>query len=207
VHRITVTTETKSAKMGRPRCFREEEALDAAMRVFWDKGYEGASLDDLTEAMGINRSSLYATFGDKEELFEKVMSRYCEGPMAYMAEALQQPTARQVIETILRKTVKALADPENPRGCLLLQGGLACGSDAEAARQAMIEHRTAGFRGIQKRMHRAQADGDLPKDVNPTDLARYVTIVLNGLSIQAVNGATPSEMKRAVAMALRSMPV
>jgi AcrR family transcriptional regulator len=199
--------EATSAKMGRPRCFREPEALDAAMRIFWKKGYEGASLDDLTEAMGINRSSLYATFGDKEALFEKVMSRYCEGPMAYMMEALQQPTAREVIETLLRKTVKALADPENPRGCLLLQGGLACGADAEAVRQAMIERRTTGFIAIQKRMQRAQAEGDLPKDINPGDLARYVTIVLNGLSIQAVNGATPAEMKRAVEMALRSMPV
>src|SRR5450432_2916250 len=76
-------------KMGRPRTFREEDALDAAMRVFWEKGYEGASLDDLTQAMGINRSSLYSSFGDKAALFRRVIDRYGAGPIAYLWEALR----------------------------------------------------------------------------------------------------------------------
>ena len=194
-------------KMGRPRAFCEVTALDAAMRIFWEKGYEGATLEDLTGAMGINRSSLYATFGDKETLFRKVMARYAGGPAAYVLEALQQPTARSVVEALLRGAVKLMADPTHPPGCLSLQGGLACGSDAENVKQAMIDWRKRGEAAIQKRMQRARADGDLSRDVNPADLARYVSIVLNGLGVQAANGATPAEMTRAVEMALRSIPL
>lgn len=199
--------QATSAKMGRPRGFNETAALDAAMRVFWEKGYEGASLDDLTQAMGINRSSLYATFGHKETLFRRVIDRYASGPMAFLFEALKQPTARAVVETLLRAAVKFLADSTHPRGCLSLQGGLACGSSAETVNQAMIDWRKSGQSQIQKRMQQAHDEGDLPKDVNPKDLARYVLIVLNGLGVQATNGATRTEMHRAVEMALRSMPL
>src|SRR5580658_8032812 len=97
-----------TVKMGRPRCFCEEDALEAAMRVFWEKGYEGASLTDLTEAMGINRPSLYATFGDKEALFRRAMQRYAEGPAAYLNSALEETTARGVIEALLRGALKLL---------------------------------------------------------------------------------------------------
>ena len=193
--------------MGRPREFDEAAALDAAMRVFWEKGYEGASLDDLTSAMGINRSSLYSTFGDKEALFQKAITHYAEGPVASIHEALQEPTARRVIERLFRDAAKRLGDPSHPRGCLLLQGGLACGSGAEPAKRAMIDGRRQGQAELEKRMRRARAEGDLPKDVNPSDLARYVSIVLNGLSIQAVNGATAAELKRAAELALRSVPL
>lgn len=193
--------------MGRPRAFSEEAALDAAVHVFWEKGYEGASLDDLTRAMGINRSSLYSTFGDKGTLFRRVIARYSAGPMASLWEALRQPTAREVVQAILRSLVKFLADPSHPHGCLTLQGGLACGSGAEAAKQAMVDWRRNGLAQLQKRMQRAHREGDLAADVNAKDLARYVMIVMNGLSIQAANGATKTEMTSAVEMALRSMPL
>lgn len=199
--------EITPVKMGRPREFSEEAALDAAMRVFWEKGYEGASLDDLTHAMGINRSSLYSTFGDKEALFEKVVAHYRRGPMAFVGDAMEQPTARACVEALLRGTVKFLADPSHPKGCLTLQGGLACGSGAEGVRQSMIEWRNAAYSMLQKRMQRARANGDLPRDVNPKDLARYIVIVMNGLGVQAVNGASAAEMNRAVELALRSMPL
>lgn len=202
-----MAAETTSVKMGRPREFNVAAALDAAMRVFWEKGYEGASLDDLTAAMGINRSSLYSTFGDKEALFQKVIARYAQGPVSYMHQALQEPTARLVIERLVRETAKSLGDAGHPRGCLLLQGGLACGSGAESAQRAMIDGRRQGQVELEKRMRRARVEGDLPKNVNPSDLARYVSIVLNGLSIQAVNGATAAELKRAAELALRSMPL
>jgi AcrR family transcriptional regulator len=95
-----MTTHT-AARMGRPRGFAEDIALEAAMRVFWEKGYEGATLADLTEAMGINRSSLYASFGDKEAIFRMAMARYAEGPAAYLKKALQEPTVRTVVEALL----------------------------------------------------------------------------------------------------------
>jgi len=199
--------QTTSAKMGRPRSFSEGAALDAAMRVFWEKGYEGSSLDDLTAAMGINRSSLYATFGGKEAMFRRVMDRYAEGPLSFLSEALKQPTARAVVEALLRGTVKFLADSTHPRGCLSLQGGLACGSGAEPVKQAMIDWRKGGLSQIQKRMQQAHHEGDLAYDVDPKDLARYVSVVMNGLGVQSANGATRMEMNRAANMALRFMPL
>src|SRR5271156_3918908 len=108
-------------RTGRPRNFCTETVLDRAMEVFWRKGYEGASLSDLTEAMGINRPSLYAAFGDKEALFRKVLDRYEEGPAAYVYEALKERTARAVAESLLRRAAKGSIDPRNPRGCLMVQ--------------------------------------------------------------------------------------
>ncbi len=194
-------------KMGRPREFSEAAALDSAMRVFWEKGYEGASLEDLTMAMGINRSSLYASFGDKEELFNRVIARYTEGPIAFIHEALQQPTARTVVENLLRFTVAFLGDPTHPRGCLSLQGGLACGSSAEGVKRTMIDWRRRGLKRLEERMRRAQKEGDLTRDIDAKDLARYILVVMNGLAVQAVNGATQAELNRTVKMALRSIPL
>jgi AcrR family transcriptional regulator len=197
---------TPNGKMGRPRGFAENEALDAAMTVFWEKGYEGSTLADLTEAMRINRSSMYATFGDKEALFRLAIARYVEGPAAYVREALEQPTVRSVVEALLRGALGLLTDPSHPRGCLSVQGALACGSDAEPMKQALIEWRKQGEADIQKRLQRARKEGDLAKDVDPGDLARYISTVLTGLAVQAANGSTRAEMTRLVEMALRSMP-
>src|SRR5450432_383634 len=91
-----------SGNKGRPRGFDPETALDQALHVFWRQGYEGTSLTDLTEAMGINRPSLYAAFGNKEALFRKVLERYATGPTSYMTKALAQPTAHKVVEHLLR---------------------------------------------------------------------------------------------------------
>src|ERR1700720_2464784 len=115
---------TDNPKMGRPRGFDTTAALDAAMRVFWEKGYEGATLADLTDAMGINRSSLYASFGDKEALFRIAIARYAEGPAAYLKKALQEPPVRAVEEALLRGALELLTDPSHPRGCLSVQGAL-----------------------------------------------------------------------------------
>jgi AcrR family transcriptional regulator len=199
--------QAHSAKMGRPREFSEDAAVEAAMRIFWEKGYEGTSLDDLTTAMGINRSSLYLTFGDKESLFRRVISRYGEAQLTFVSHALSQASARQAIETLWRNTVRFLSDSTHPRGCLSLQGGLTCGSGMEAVKKAMIDWRKSALAPIEKRMQRARKDGDLSRDVNPGDLARYVLIVMNGLSIQAANGASQVEMNAAVDVALLSIPV
>ena len=203
----TKTMKSEATKMGRPREFCEEAALDAAMRVFWEKGYEGASLDDLTTAMGINRSSLYASLGDKEKLFQKVLERYGSGPMAYMQEALNKQTARLAIEALLKDSVKLLSDGTHPRGCLTLQAGLSCGTGAEGAKEAALAYRQRGLAMLQRRFQRAAVEGDLPKKVNPKDLARYVIMLLNGLSVQAVNGASTAELNRAADFALRCLPL
>src|SRR6516165_10286616 len=174
---------------GRPREFDVEEALDRALEVFWRKGYEGASLEDLTGAMGINRPSLYAAFGSKEELFRLALDRYAEGPAGYVDDALLQPAARAVAEALLRGTVDLLTRRRGPRGCLMVQGALVCGDEAESVRRELAARRSAAEVLIRKRLERALADGDLPAGSSPADLARYLVTVIRGMSVQAAGGA------------------
>src|SRR5829696_3725565 len=141
--------------MGRPRAFDVDQALDQALKVFWRKGYEGASLPDLTKAMGINRPSMYAAFGNKEELFRKVVERYSADVGEHFAKALNQPTARKVAEALLRGTAEMLSDSKHPAGCLLVQGALACGADANCVRNELARRRAAGEATIRKRFERA----------------------------------------------------
>ena len=191
---------------GRPREFDVEKALDRALQVFWRKGYEGASLPDLTQAMGINRPSLYAAFGSKEGLFRRALDRYAEGPAAYVGEALTEPTARAVAERLLGRAVDLMTDRRNPRGCLMVHGALACGEAAESVRRELAARRAAGEAAVRKRFERAVRDGDLPADANAADLARYLTTILHGMSVQAAGGASRATLRRVAAMALRSWP-
>src|SRR4029077_15769536 len=151
------------ASPGRPRSFDKEKALDAALQVFWRKGYEGASLTDLTSAMGIEKPSMYAAFGDKEQLFRQVLDHYQKGPANMMFAALQEPTARRVIERLLRESADAGSNPDTPRGCLYVQGALACSGESDCIRTELISRRAAGEAMLRKRLQRAKREGDLPK--------------------------------------------
>src|ERR1700733_5919723 len=178
-------TRKSPRPVGRPRAFDPDAALDGALGVFWRKGYDGASLSDLTRAMGINRPSLYAAFGDKEALFRKALDRYDAGPAAYTSKALEEPTARGVVEALLAGAIELLADPHTPPGCLMVQGALACGETADPVRQELASRRAAGEAAICRRFKRAKADGDLPPDSDPAGLARYVSTVIYGMAVQA----------------------
>ena len=192
-------------KMGRPTGFSKEEALEAAMRVFWQKGYEGASLSELTEAMGINRSSLYAAFGDKEALFQQALDRYATGPLAFVQPAVEKPTAREFIQALLEGSVAFLSDPTHPRCCFSVQA-LATGDESESVRRSVTEWRNAWERTVKERLRRARLAGDLPKGVNPADFAKYLCTVWTGLAVQAASGATRSELARVVEIVVRSLP-
>lgn len=192
--------------MGRPRSFSEEDALEAAMRVFWEKGYEGSSINDLTSAMGINRSSLYTIFGEKDALFRRAVERYKRGPVSFMWDSLQEPTAQKAVEVLLRKAVDLLADPKNPRGCLSIQGALAVSSEAESVKKAMIEFRKTGESALTKRFAQAQAAGEISRKLDPGDLARYTLTILTGLGVQGANGATRTQLDKIVTLALKSLP-
>jgi|SRR5579859_3361801 len=197
------TSTRAEVRMGRPREFDEDAALEAAMRVFWAKSYEGATMADLTEAMGINRSSMYAAFGDKESLFRRVMERYREGRMSYIRQALARPSLREVLAELIHGTAEFLSTPSNPRGCLSIQGVLACGTDTEPVKQAMIDWRKSGEAALKVRLQQAQSEGELPGEIQPADFARYLSSVMSGLGVQAANGATRAELRRVAAIALR----
>lgn len=192
--------------LGRPREFDTGEALARAMEVFWRKGYEGASLTDLTKAMGITRPSLYAAFGNKESLFLAALDRYAEGPAHYYSEALAAPTARAVVERLLRGAADLNAGPRNPGGCLIVQGALACGDDAAPMREALSARRAKGEAAIRNRFERAKSEGDLPADSDPSSLARYVATVIYGMAVQAAGGASRQQLRKVAETALRAFP-
>ena len=195
-----------ASTVGRPRAFDVDEALDQALKVFWRRGYEGASLPDLTRAMGINRPSLYAAFGNKEALFRKALDRYNDGPAAYVREALEEPTARAVVEALLRGAVEQLSSPRHPQGCLMVQGALSCGTTADPIRRELAARRAAVEAAIRRRFKRAISDGDLPADTAAGDLARYVSTVMYGMAVRAAGGASRKELLRVEKMALRAWP-
>jgi AcrR family transcriptional regulator len=192
--------------IGRPRQFDLKETLDLALKVFWEKGYEGASLPELTKAMGINRPSLYAAFGNKEELFRKALDRYEQGAAAYFRAALDEPTARKVVERLWNDGVNLVTSPDNPRGCLAVQAALVCGAAAESVRLELANRRRAAELALRKRLQRAKADGDLPRDSSPADLARYAVTVLRGMSVQSASGATRQDLRKVANVALAAWP-
>lgn len=191
---------------GRPREFDPDKALDQAMAVFWKKGYEGASLPDLTRAMGINRPSLYAAFGNKESLFRKAMDRYMGGPAAHVAEALAAPTAREVAARLLHGGIDIVADGKGPGGCFMVQSALACGDSAEALRKEVADRRAAGEAAVRARLERAHKEGDLSKEVDAATLARYLMAVTYGMAVLAAGGATRDDLTVVADMALRAIP-
>jgi AcrR family transcriptional regulator len=190
---------------GRPREFDVELALERALQVFWRKGYEGTSLLDLTRALGISRPSLYAAFGNKESLFRKALARYAEGP-ASLCAVLAEPTARAVVERLWHGAAALQTDPRTPPGCLAVQGALVCGDTADAIRQELIARRAATQAALCERFERARAEGDLPADFDPADLARFAMTVVQGMAVQAAGGARLEELQRMIKIALRAWP-
>lgn len=192
--------------LGRPRAFKADAALDRAMRVFWGRGYEGTALSDLTKAMRISRPSLYSAFGNKETLFRKVLDRFAAGPASYVSAALEQPTARAVAQHLLYGAAKSLTDLRSPHGCLMVQGALSCGNEADPIRQELVTRRRAAEAAIRKRLERAKSQRDLPRRSSPADLASYLITVMHGMAVQAAGDASRAKLQRVAQAALRAWP-
>ncbi|GAA1309452.1 TetR/AcrR family transcriptional regulator [Pseudonocardia xinjiangensis] len=192
---------------GRPRGFDVDEALERALRVFWEQGYEGASLATLTGAMGISTTSMYSTFGNKEELFRKALDRYSEGPSAYLHRALDEPTALGVASAILAGTILTTTRPDNPHGCLGVQGALATSDSGRQVRDLLAAWRDDTCTLVRERFARAVDDGDLPPEVDPGLLARLVTTVAYGIAVQAASGVDQEELRAIADAILRQWPL
>lgn len=194
------------ATRGRPREFCTEAALAAALGVFWAKGYDGASMADLTAAMGITKPSLYAAFGNKEQLFHRALDLYGAEKMAYTRDALKQPTARAVAEHLMRGAVVAQTSTSDPKGCLGVISATACGAEAESIRGHIIERRAAAHAALVERFRAAQRDGDLAPGADPEGLAQYLYAMLQGMAVQAGSGATRADLERVVDIGLMMWP-
>ncbi len=196
---------TGSPAVGRPRAFDEDAVLGRAAQVFWRHGYEGASLSALTSAMGINRPSLYATFGSKEQLFQRAFARYHEAQVAGVRAALDRPTAYAAIEAFLRSSADGLTASDHPAGCLSIQGGLACSPENARISEVLAAGRAATESALEERLTRAAQEGDLPLGVDARALARFVMALSEGHAVHAAAGATREELQASVDIALRAV--
>lgn len=195
-----------SQPRGRPLAFDQDQALESALNVFWRHGYEGTSMSELVETLGINKPSIYATFGNKEALFQKVLEKYITGPAAFVSQAMKEPTAKQIAEKFLRGSVAFFTNESHPQGCMIVQGALSCGPGSKLIHQKLIEHRLKLENSFKKRFDLAKTQGDLPESTNTADLAKYLTTLHQGMSVQASSGSTNKELSAVVDLALMNWP-
>ncbi len=191
---------------GRPRNFDVDAALDVALRLFWTHGYEGVSVAKLAAAMGINVPSLYAAFGNKEQLFIKAVERYGCQNGGFYHRAFKLKTAREVAEYILEHEVKLVTMPDAPDGCLMVQGALVTSPESEAIRAMMASMRMTAERWMAERFAQAKKEGDLPADADPKALACYIMTVNSGIAVQAKSGVPRRMLKRVAALAMQQWP-
>lgn len=202
---MKIDSPTKKPR-GRPRSFDEGLALERAMRVFWKKGYEAASVDDLAKAMELTPPSVYATFGNKEALFLKALQQYGAGPACFVTNALLAPTAREAAEQLLRGAVDAACNPEHPPGCLATKTATLLADANTVIGQKIMSTCNDVQQAYAKRFARAQAEGDLAKDADPEALSRYIYTVCQGVAVQAALGATREQLHGIVTTALTRWP-
>ncbi len=177
-----------------------------ALEVFWRHGFEGASISQLTEAMGITRPSLYATYGNKEELFRKALDLYEATYMGFTAEALEAPTSRDVAARILSGYIRLAADGSTPRGCMGTSGALSCSTAADPIKDELVRRRGQFEAALRRRLEAAQSAGDLGRDEDAADLARFVMAFVSGVAVEALGGASRASLERAAVLALRAWP-
>jgi AcrR family transcriptional regulator len=196
-----------SAKVrGRPRSFDRDEALERAMEVFWRQGYEATSINDLTAAMGINPPSLYAAFGDKERLFLEAVERYSSGPGDAARVLGDATTARDAIELMLTSAAAELTRPDHPPGCMIVTSAMNCSAGSAHLNAKLKERRTESEARVRAVIERGCTRRELPAGTSATALAKFYMTVLEGMTIQARDGATREELLAVAGAALRAWP-
>lgn len=194
-----------TGQRGRPRSFDRDAALDAAMRLFWERGYEATSIADLTRELGIGAPSLYAAFGDKRTLFDEVVAAYGARYADFAAVALtEEPSAGAAVRRILREAAAIYTDPAHPKGCMVLSAAVNTASDEVA--EALRQRREAGLALFESRIRADVAAGALPAGTDACGLARYVAAVLQGMSQQSRDGAGRKEMEALAEAAMAAWP-
>jgi AcrR family transcriptional regulator len=192
--------------VGRPRAFDTEQALDRAVDLFWTQGYEGTSLADLTEAMGINKPSLYAAFGNKESLFRKAIERYQEDQASYIGVAMAEPTARKAIEKMFASHARFLSGREKPPGCMTVQSAMSCSKESRQVQNELVAIRRHSEDVLRERLEQGIAEGDLPEGTDVAALAKYLSTVSQGMALKSTEGVTYDELMSVASMAMCAWP-
>lgn len=192
--------------MARPRKFDEGVALDLAMVVFWRRGYDGASMTELTKAMGINPPSLYFAFGSKRGLFDAVLERYDARRAKHKDAVLAAATAREAAETMLFGAVEWLVDPLEPLGCLMVQAGLSASAANSDVPQELSRRRSRVTKLMAELFEKGQRTGNLTVDVDPAELALYIEMVFSGLCVHAAAGVSRDQLLGMTRRAMQAWP-
>lgn len=192
-------------RRGRPRCFDRDAALAAAIEVFWQKGFEGATLADLTGAMGINPPSLYAAFGDKEGLFLEAVQRYRE-QVGERCEVAEETDARETMRQLLHELATHFTESSHPRGCLMVLAATTSGSTSPKLQAFLAEQRAVAKAHLRSLIERGVRRGELPADTEPGELANFYSAIIAGMSLQARDGASRKSLMATVEAAMRAWP-
>ena len=201
-------TAAPAKPRGRPLSFDRDTVLDKAMHVFWEHGYEAASISDLTAAMGITPPSLYTAFGDKAHLFMEAIERYGKGPGGFGQRALdEEPTARRAVHRLLNEAADELTRDCHPLGCMMVMAATNCSVAAGHIQIALVKRRALGVSMIQARIQRGIDEGELPAATEAGALANFYATVYQGMSMQAKDGMPRASLLASVVMAMRSWPV
>ena len=188
---------------GRPQKFVNDDALHQAIEVFWTHGYEGTSLTNLTEALNMNRPSIYAAFGNKQALFSLSLKTYIDEQLSFIDDAVKQETLSEVIEMLFNKQIDLLT--EKKRGCMLVQAALSCGEETQEIKDELTEQRKVLEGKLRKRFQMAQLKKDSSSSESPAAAAKYISTIYQGLSVQATSGATKKELIEVVELAKKAL--
>lgn len=200
------SSSASPARRGRPRAFDREEALDRAMRVFWAKGFGGASMSDLTAAMGIASPSLYAAFGSKEGLYREAIERYLALHKGSIDEALSLPTARESVERLLRNAVAAFSSGDSPGGCMVMQTAAETPDLSPELAASLCEARAMNEATLAARLRRGVEEGDVAPGTDIEAVADFYATVHKGLSLSARGGAGREKLESVVTSAMAAWP-
>ncbi|MER6700927.1 TetR/AcrR family transcriptional regulator [Streptomyces fimicarius] len=187
------------AERGRPRAFDRAAALRRAMETFWEFGYEGTKLTDLTAAMGINSASLYNTFGSKEQLFREAVALYDSTTGSATNRALREaPTARAAVEAMLRGNIDTFTDPATPSGCMIVLSATNCSHQNRKVAEHLSWWRRTSVTDLEKRLERAVEEGELAPETDVRSVAAFYATILHGLSIEARDGVPLERLRSTV---------
>ncbi|MET0137418.1 MAG: TetR/AcrR family transcriptional regulator [Sphingobium sp.] len=196
----------QNARRGRPVTFDRLAALDAATSLFWRYGYDGTSLAMLTAALGCTPPTIYAAFGSKEGLYKEVVERYRRRGAASPAHRPKAASAYAMVERYLRAVAHQFTDAQGPKGCMVGTGALQCAPGNEAIATYASNARLDGLRLFAARVEEAKRQGELPEDANADAIARFYVAVVQGMSVQAIDGADRAQLDALVDMALAAWP-